>query len=203
MAARRSNIGPISVSPQTMIFYAPYDRTQKRIITILNPTAGRLLFKIRSNTAYLYSVSTSCGCVEPYDTNEVNVSLNYFDFHDDQIYNHHFSIHCIRSHCEDAEMSRETILCIFKDVHRSQINIVRVPIELQANPICIPQVELERLLPPDALGIISENLHPVAIDHLKHMPLPIRRKKRCSLVRCLATLIAILTTLAGVSFIYS
>ncbi|XP_034474816.1 vesicle-associated membrane protein-associated protein A [Drosophila innubila] len=197
MGSRGFNSGLFSVSPQTMIFYSPYDRTQKRIMTILNPTAGRLLFKIRSNAAYKYCVSPNCGCIEPYDTSEVNVSLNYFDFHDDRSYNHHFSILCIRSTCDNDEMQSQSILCIFKKIHRSEINNVRVPIELQPNPICIPQEELEKLLPPDALNIIRGNLHPVGLDHLKHMPLPIRRKKRCGLLRTLATFIAIITTLAG------
>ncbi|KAL7741062.1 hypothetical protein ACLKA6_013494 [Drosophila palustris] len=166
--SRRTNSELFSVSPQTMIFYAPYDRTQRRIMTILNPTAMRLLFKIRSNAAYKYC-----------------------------FYNHHFSILCIRAPCDDTEMQSQSIMCIFKKVDRSEIHNVRVPIELQPNPICIPQVELDRLLPPETLNIIQGNLHPVAIDHLKQMPLPKRRKKYCGLLRTLATLFAIITTLAG------
>lgn len=36
----------LSVSPQLLNFYAPYDRRQRRILTLLNPTNSVVLFKV-------------------------------------------------------------------------------------------------------------------------------------------------------------
>ncbi|XP_062142895.1 vesicle-associated membrane protein-associated protein A isoform X2 [Drosophila sulfurigaster albostrigata] len=198
MDLNQLNAGLISVSPQKMIFYAPYDRSQKRIITILNPTAKRLLFKIRSNAALNYVVLPNCGCIEPYNINEVSVSLNYFDFHDDRGYDHHFTVLYIRSPCNDNTMPAESILCTFKQVRdQLKINQVRIPIELQPNPICIPQAELDMLLPPDTRNMMLTKLPVFGEDHLKHLSAPMKRKKRCNWLRVLTNLAVIVSSLVG------
>ncbi|KAH8376797.1 hypothetical protein KR093_001396 [Drosophila rubida] len=195
------NADLISVCPQTMIFYAPYDRTQNRVITMLNPTAKRLLFKIRSNAALHYRVVPNCGCIEPYDTSEVAVSLNYFDFHEDRGYNHRFMVLYIRSPHNDANMTAETILCTFKQLRdEAKINHIRVSIELQPNPICIPQAELEVLLPPDARNMLLAKLPVFGEEHLRHLSAPIKRKRRCSWLQTLATLAVIVSSLVGGKF---
>ncbi|KAH8271879.1 hypothetical protein KR044_008669 [Drosophila immigrans] len=198
MDSNELNAGLISVSPQKMIFYAPYDRTQKRVITILNPTGKRLLFKIRSNAALNYNVVPNCGCLEPYDISEAFVSLSYFDFHEDRGYDHRFVILYMRSPCNDDALPAESILCTFKQVRDlSEINQIRIPVELQPNPICIPQAELERLLPPDTRNMLLGKLPVFGEEHLKHLSAPLKLKRRCSWLRALTILTVILSTLVG------
>ncbi|XP_017047472.2 vesicle-associated membrane protein-associated protein scs2 [Drosophila ficusphila] len=70
----------LSVNPQLLTFYAPYDRSQRRMLILLNPTNRQVLFKVTSNAWDHYHVSPNAGKLEPYCTREVIISLNNFDY---------------------------------------------------------------------------------------------------------------------------
>ncbi|EDW64487.2 vesicle-associated membrane protein-associated protein A isoform X1 [Drosophila virilis] len=196
--SRKINSELVSVSPKKMIFYAPYDRTQRRLISIMNPTANSLLYKIRSNAPWKYSASPNCGFIEPYGISEINVSLNYLDFHADQEYCHRFCVQCIPAP-PIQQLQNQSILCIFKQTGRSMIHNVRVPVELQPEPIRIPQQELDTLLPYDVQKLLW-NLRPLGsdyIDHLKQVTMLKSQKKRRGWARLLMTSLIIISTLTG------
>lgn len=132
-----------NVSPQNLMFYAPYNRIQNRLITILNPTATRLLFKIRCNYSQKYKVSPNCGYIEPYDTTEVKISLNHFDFPNDPTYEHRFCVQCTQAYKYMDAFDSESILNYFKETPSFEISNMRIPVELQPEVCSVPYSELE------------------------------------------------------------
>ncbi|XP_032595362.2 uncharacterized protein LOC116805712 isoform X2 [Drosophila grimshawi] len=187
-----------SVSPKKMTFYAPYDRTQRRLITVMNPTDNRLFFKIRSNAPCEYNASPNCGCIEPYDFVEINISLHSFNFHKDLDYSHRFSVQCIRS--PPAEQSlNQSIRSIFKQMHRSEIKSVPVPVDLLPDPILLSQDELDNLLQHNVQNRQWKS-RLMCIDYintLDQLPMPHKQKKRCKWTRFLMSLLIIISCLAG------
>lgn len=196
---RESNSELFSVSPKNMVFYAPYDRTQKRIITILNPTMQKLLFKILTNAPWQYNAIPKCGCVEPYDISEILISLNGFQFNHAEKYCHRFCVQCIP--VPPAKLfDTQSILCLFKRVRRGMIHNVRVPVELKPKPLDIPQDELDSILQYDVQKLLW-HMRPIDADYLeqlKQVTMPAKgRKKRCGWKCMLVTpLILIWTGLA-------
>lgn len=196
--AHKSNSDLFCVSPRNMIFYSPYDRVQKRLITLLNPTGERLLFKVLTNAPWQYNAIPNCGFIDPYNISEVCISLHHFEFERDKEYSHRVCIQCILAP-QTEYLNNQTILCIFKKVRRSQIHSVRVPIELKPEPICIPQHELEGILQNDVQKLIWD-LRPINTDYMAQLKEVTMRgpKKRCSWVRILlGPLILISTGLAA------
>ncbi|TDG47797.1 hypothetical protein AWZ03_005751 [Drosophila navojoa] len=196
--AQKSNSDLFCVSPKNMIFYAPYNRVQRRLITLLNPTEERLLFKVLTNAPWQYNAMPNCGFIEPYDISEVCISLHNFEFEPHKEYSHRVCIQCIRAPPTDY-LNNQTILCIFKQVRRSKIHNVRVPIELNPEPICIPQHEVDAIFQNDIQKLIWD-LRPINTDYmaqLKEVTMAGLRK-RCSWVRMLlGPLILISTGLAA------
>ncbi|XP_017860553.1 PREDICTED: vesicle-associated membrane protein-associated protein A [Drosophila arizonae] len=196
--AHKANSDLFCVSPKNMIFYAPYDRVQKRLVTLLNPTGERLLFKVLTNAPWQYNAIPNCGFIEPYNISEICISLHHFEFERDKEYSHRVCIQCIRAPLTEY-LNNQTILCIFKQVRRSKIHNVRVPIELKPEPICIPQHELEGILQNDVQKLIWD-LRPINTDYMAQLKEVTMRghKNRCSWVRMLlGPLILISTGLAA------
>ncbi|KAH8419427.1 hypothetical protein KR222_011481 [Zaprionus bogoriensis] len=187
-----------NVCPQKMTFYAPYDRHQNRLITILNPTASRQLFKLRSNCSCYY-VSPKCGCIEPYDTREVTVRLHNFDFQSEQTYNHRFCVQCIQAPTDEL-MESQTILDLFKQTPLQRIHNVRIPIELQPHVCSVPQTELDAMLPQNNQYYLK-TLRPVGFNfmqHFKQLTLQLNlpaSQNRCYILR--RSVMALLIIMAG------
>ncbi|XP_020805969.1 uncharacterized protein LOC110182291 [Drosophila serrata] len=142
----------LSVSPQQLIFYAPYNGPQRRTVTLLNPTHLVVLFKVRSNAYRHYRLKPNAGKVEPYATIEIRICLQCFDFDEDQEYNHYLNIQSFFK--PDNSFNGETPLAIFRTVSRDQVYTKCLPIKLENKPLfltkcgpeapCLKQMILER-----------------------------------------------------------
>ncbi|XP_052854659.1 vesicle-associated membrane protein-associated protein B [Drosophila gunungcola] len=133
----------LSVNPKLLTFYAPYDRCQKRKLTLLNPYDRQVLFKVKSNASLHYHVSPSSGSIEPYCFSDISISLNNFDFHEDLEQKHHF---CIQSMYAPREyINGETTLAIFQRVSRSDISSKSIFVRLEAKPFSSPNLRLDLL----------------------------------------------------------
>ncbi|XP_070074655.1 trypsin epsilon-like isoform X2 [Drosophila takahashii] len=131
----------LSVSPQLLTFYAPYDRSQRRLLTLLNPTNKQVLFKIKSNVVRLYKVIPCAGRIEPYGTCEISITLHKLDYQEDL--NHLFSIHSIfapRDH-----LNGQTILSVFRGVSRSDISVNSLSVCLEQKPLSLANSGLDSL----------------------------------------------------------
>lgn len=171
-----------NVSPQNLMFYAPYNRIQNRLITILNPTATRLLFKIRCNYSQKYKVSPNCGWIEPYDTTEVTISLNHFDFQNDPTYQHRFCVQCIQAYQYMDSFDSQSILNYFKETPSFAISNMRIPVELQPEVCTVPQSELEAEFQESL-----ENIQPLDFNFMQQfkqltvqLAKPALQKKHCN-----------------------
>ncbi|EDV31300.1 uncharacterized protein Dana_GF15288 [Drosophila ananassae] len=143
----------LSVSPQLLNFYAPYDRRQRRILTLLNPTNSVVLFKVTSNAWKHYRVSPIAAKIEPYDTQEVSISLSYFDFDENKKYAHRFRIQSMYDPPDRCKS--EKVLAIFLKASRCDISTLALPVNLEAKPIslsnsyvkstpCLKKIAVER-----------------------------------------------------------
>ncbi|EDW53978.1 GM18241 [Drosophila sechellia] len=126
----------LSVGPQVLTFYPPYDDRQRRMVTLLNPTDRRVLFKlllqVTSNAWLNYTVNPNTGRIGPYSSSEIIISLKSFDFNTDERYNHHF---VIKSMFEPQDHKNgQTILAIFRDVSRRDISSNSLLVRLEAQP---------------------------------------------------------------------
>ncbi|KAH8412662.1 hypothetical protein KR009_004341 [Drosophila setifemur] len=135
----------LSVSPHQMNFYAPYDRSQRRLLTLLNPNDRQVFFKlkVKSNAWRHYHVSPNAGKIEPYGTSEVSVSLNYFDFHENKEYHHRFCIQSI--YAPEGWLNGEKVVAVFRRIPRVQICSFNLPVQLEANPLSLSQSGLDSL----------------------------------------------------------
>ncbi|KAH8324259.1 hypothetical protein KR074_002675 [Drosophila pseudoananassae] len=125
----------LSVSPQLLNFYAPYDRSQRRILTLLNPTNSVVLFKVKSNAWRHYCVSPIAARIQPYDTHEVSISLRYFDFDEKKKYTHRF---CIQSMYDPVDQCKTVkVLSIFRKASSADISTLSLPVHLEAKPISL------------------------------------------------------------------
>lgn len=192
-----------NVCPQKIMFYAPYNRTQNRLLTILNPTATVLLFKIRSNCPWKYSVSPNCGRIEPYDTTEVRISLSYFKFENGHTYKHRFCVQCTQAPQDAATEDIQSILDFFKETPPSKINNFRIGVDIKPKVCSVPMSELQILMPTNLHSSLANNLTLGfnCMQHLKQLniqlSLPTLQKKRRSLVRKIISFFLILTGILG------
>ncbi|XP_043662429.1 vesicle-associated membrane protein-associated protein B isoform X1 [Drosophila teissieri] len=122
----------LSVSPQLLTFYAPYGHSQWRMMTLLNPTDRKVLFKVKSNAWRHYTVNPNTGRLEPYSSSEVIISLKCFDFHEDGSYNHLFII--VSMFAPQDHLNGQTILEIFRGASRRDISSNCLPVRLEAQP---------------------------------------------------------------------
>ncbi|XP_016933991.3 vesicle-associated membrane protein-associated protein A [Drosophila suzukii] len=133
----------LCVSPQVLTFYAPYDRSQRRIVTLLNPTNRQVLFKIKSKVWRHYTVIPNTGKIEPYTFIEVSISLKDLDFHEDLDYNHLFSIHFM--YAPRHHLNGQTIQSIFREASRSSISTKSLAVHLEAKPLSLANSSLDSL----------------------------------------------------------
>ncbi|XP_022228054.2 uncharacterized protein LOC111077895 [Drosophila obscura] len=134
----------LCTSPKNIIFYAPYDRIQRRILTLTNLYPHPVLFKVKSNAGQTYHVSRATGLVEPYSSLEVNISLNHFDFRAECQYRHHFCVQSIV--CPSTGVKKDSdstsILAIFKKIPETELCIRRINVDLQTAPVAPPSRSL-------------------------------------------------------------
>lgn len=192
-----------NVCPQKIVFYAPYNRTQNRLLTILNPTATVLLFKIRCNCPWKYSVSPNCGRIEPYDTAEVRISLSYFKFQNGHAYKHRFCVQCTQASQDGASDNSQSILNLFKETPPSKINNFRISVDIKPEVCSIPNSELQILMPTNFLSSLTNN-RPLGFNFMQHLKqlnlqlaLPTLQKKRGSLGRNIISFFVILSGILG------
>ncbi|XP_037710372.1 vesicle-associated membrane protein-associated protein C16G5.05c [Drosophila subpulchrella] len=133
----------LCVSPQVLTFYAPYDRSQRRIVTLLNPTNRQVLFKIKSKVWRHYIVIPSSGGIEPYTFIEVSISLKDLNFHEDLDYNHQFSIQYMNA--PRHYFNGQTILPIFGEASRRNIFTKSLFVHLEVKPISLANSSLDSL----------------------------------------------------------
>lgn len=191
-----------NVCPQKISFYAPYNRTQTRLLTILNPTASGILFKLRSNCPWKYSVSPNCGRIEPYDTREVSVSLNHFEFKNGHTYKHRFCVQCIEASRDATTDDSQSILDLFKNTPSSQINNMRIAVELKREVYMVPRSELKIMLPTIFYSLT--NNRPLGFNFIQHfkelnlqLTLPALQRKRRNLARTIVSFFVILAGIIG------
>lgn len=203
MSKKRISYSIFNVSPQNIMFYAPYNRIQNRLITILNPTATRLLFKIRCNYPSKYIVSPNCGRIEPYDTTEVQISLNYFEFQNCPSFEHRFCVQCIQATQYMDSFDSQSILNHFKETPSFEINNMRIPVELQPEVCSVPKSELDILLPTD-FHESFESIQPLDFNVVQHfkqltvqLAMPALPKKRRNLGQTIISYCICLTGLVG------
>ncbi|XP_017851743.1 vesicle-associated membrane protein-associated protein A [Drosophila busckii] len=192
-----------NVNPKQLIFYAPYDRKQRRLITILNPTAQRLLFKVRCTTPLHYSVSPNSGSVAAYSTVEISVTLSHFDYNNQLHEGHRFCVQCMPAP-DDCLATGESVLSLFKQVPNREQLSVRIPVELQPTPIGIENLDLDCLLLHDVQDLLN-NLRPLGgncvdmLQQLPHMPQP-SRKSTNRFMWLLLIVFLVLTAASGVYY---
>ncbi|XP_017076089.2 vesicle-associated protein 2-2 [Drosophila eugracilis] len=133
----------LCVNPKLLTFYAPYDRSQRRILTLLNPTYKQVLFKVKSNAHRHYNVSPNAGKIEPYCTSEISIILNHFSFEENVSYNHLFTIQSI--YAPGKHFNGETTLAIFRRVSRRKICSNIIPVRLEDKPLPLSKSSLESL----------------------------------------------------------
>lgn len=203
MSKKKISYSILNVSPQNLMFYAPYNRIQNRLITILNPTPTRLLFKIRCNYPDKYNVSPNCGRIEPYDTTEVRISLNNFDFQNCPTYEHRFCVQCIQAPQYMDSFDIQSILNHFKETPSFEINNMRIPVELQPEVCSVPKSELDILLPTDFQESF-ESIQPLDFNLMQHfkqltvqLAMPAVQKKRRNLGQTIIRFCIFLTGLVG------
>ncbi|XP_030384573.1 vesicle-associated membrane protein-associated protein A [Scaptodrosophila lebanonensis] len=186
------------VSPKILKFYMPYDRSQRRLLTMLNPTEFRLVFKVKANQQRHYNVTPNCGVIEPYTTTEVCISLNYFDFHPTRRYKHRFCVQCVRA---PANLPHD-LLDAFNEVERSELNNVRVPVQLNAKCVDVSDHQFTNMqfdrpdFPVDAL---RQKFRPLCPNCAQHMERTRTEKTGCNLGR---KLIALLVLIGGIVMAY-
>uniref|UniRef100_A0A6P4ETC0 Vesicle-associated membrane protein-associated protein B n=1 Tax=Drosophila rhopaloa TaxID=1041015 RepID=A0A6P4ETC0_DRORH len=149
----------LSVSPQRLTFYAPYDRSQRRMLTLLNPNNRKVLFKIKSNVWRYYHVSPNAGMIEPYCFIEIRISLNYFDFHEDLDQHHRF---CIQStYAPRDQVNGETTLAIFRRVSSRDISSKSLHVRLEATPLSLASCGLDLQSPLGKMVLERDLLKPL------------------------------------------
>ncbi|XP_016956422.1 uncharacterized protein LOC108028914 [Drosophila biarmipes] len=133
----------LSVNPQLLTFYAPYDRSQRRMLTLMNPTNRQVLFKMKSKAWRHYTAIPHAGRIEPYSFIEVSISLKALDFHEDLDCKHLFSIQSM--YAPPHHLNGQTILEIFGEASRSNIVTKSLPIRLEAKPLSLANSGMESL----------------------------------------------------------
>ncbi|SPP79758.1 vesicle-associated membrane protein-associated protein A [Drosophila guanche] len=128
----------LCTSPTIMKFNAPYNSSQRRILTLMNLFPKPVLFKVKSNASKQYHVEGCTGRLDPYSSFEVNITLKYFDFDAECQYDHHFRIQSIVCPFSFVQQDNNSILAFFKQIHRSRLSNARIDVFLDANPVSPP-----------------------------------------------------------------
>ncbi|XP_034667950.1 vesicle-associated membrane protein-associated protein A-like [Drosophila subobscura] len=128
----------LCTSPTIMKFNAPYNSSQRRILTLMNLFPQPVLFKLKSNAAKQYHVEPCTGRVNPYSSCEVNITLKYFDFDAECQYNHRFIIQSIVCPFSVVQQDTNSILAFFKQICRSRLSTARIDVVLETDPVSPP-----------------------------------------------------------------
>ncbi|XP_023031454.1 vesicle-associated membrane protein-associated protein A isoform X2 [Drosophila willistoni] len=193
MESRRLSL--LIIRPQMLTFHAPYRRIQRRLLTLLNPTSSKFIFKVRSNANRHYNVSPYCGSIDAYATSEIQVELGFFDFQSNQLYRHRFVIQWAKSPKEDLPLGKE-ILSLFKNIPQSELDSVRIPIHLNEFGTPVSQSEW------DLLGLVmDERLELRALCPNCEDPDRPKRAKRRKICRKICKILLIMGTIVGVYFL--
>ncbi|XP_022228043.2 vesicle-associated membrane protein-associated protein B-like isoform X2 [Drosophila obscura] len=128
-------------NPQSLIFSAPYNRVQRQVLTLINPTKWVLLFKLKTNAVQHYSVRPPSGQVQPLSTATVIITLSYFQFQSNICYRHRFSVQSIYRPVNGLRQG-ESALSIFQRTPRSDIWVASIPVRLEPPPLTPSQLNL-------------------------------------------------------------
>ncbi|KAH8353357.1 hypothetical protein KR084_010438, partial [Drosophila pseudotakahashii] len=135
------------VTPTTLSFQAPFVHSQKRLITLLNPSDKAVIYRICISNDAVYTADPSFGTVEAFETTELTVTLSPVkeDLPDCSI--------VVRSISKDNEKKTEW-------------NAMEVKIELdpKKTPRQGDETLTTRLQPQDLAEILKKHYNPVCAE---------------------------------------
>ncbi|XP_017154075.1 uncharacterized protein LOC108163346 [Drosophila miranda] len=130
----------LSASPKCLKFCAPANRSQKRILTLLNSFQQPVIFKMKTNAVEQYHVTPFFGRIEPFSSLEVVVRLNGPEPKADCQFPHHLSVYSTFAPAAGVQGEKQSILAVFKDIPVARQAMVRISVEYEAEPAVAPAV---------------------------------------------------------------
>lgn len=132
MSAERESTGgaPVVVDPlgglvldpaNELKFRGPFDDYVSVSLTIRNPTAKRIAFKIKTTAPKRYCVKPNSGVLDPDQTMKVNVLLQPFIYDPNEKNKHKFMVQYMYLNDNEMQYSVNEILNMWKDVSNSRL----------------------------------------------------------------------------------